>query len=65
MHDNNTLHLDIKPSNILVHNDEPYLADFGCAIGTNFLSSRTLIGTLGFMAPEVSRVNQETIHSVY
>lgn len=47
------LHLDLKPDNILVKNDNLYLLDFGSAIqGSRDQKSRKLTGTPGYAAPE-------------
>ncbi|RPB06896.1 kinase-like protein [Morchella conica CCBAS932] len=58
MHDNNFCHRDLKPENILVVSPSPIIVkicDFGVSKrlqeGTNF---RTTVGTLGYVAPEVS-----------
>ena len=60
IHDNEYVHQDIKPSNILLRYDaegkirEAKIADFGLAISLNTEGSSFLIGgTKGFQAPEV------------
>ncbi|GFG52251.1 hypothetical protein MAGR_36920 [Mycolicibacterium agri] len=58
------VHRDVKPSNILVdENDFAYLIDFGIARGANdtrLTSASSAIGTWAYMAPE--RFNSGDIH---
>lgn len=51
LHSMNIVHRDIKPRNILVHNNKVYLIDFG--LSTFGDKSSTRAGTLPFMAPEL------------
>lgn len=54
-HKNNVIHLDLKPSNILMDsNASPYLADFGLAtvLGPEGRAANPGYGTLLYMAPE-------------
>ncbi len=54
-HSNNVVHLDLKPSNILMDsNNSPYLADFGLAavLGPEGRAANPGSGTLLYMAPE-------------
>src|SRR5437868_9194230 len=50
------IHLDLKPSNILVdENGKAKVMDFGVAIGSHNFLDRQIRGTLHYMAPEVLR----------
>ena len=54
-HSNNVVHLDLKPSNILLDSARsPYLADFGLAavLGPEGRTANPGYGTLLYMAPE-------------
>ena len=71
MHDNNYVHLDIKPENITIYgNDdinqcESKLIDFGVAKnidGLSYMNSIYSVGTEHYMAPEL---NSETKPSDY
>jgi len=57
LHDENVLHLDLKPSNILLdHNLVPKITDFGLSRCFDDNKTRTvtanLIGSVGYLAPE-------------
>jgi serine/threonine protein kinase len=53
MHDNGYVHLDIKPLNITIDNNEAKLIDFGCAQYIPDIKTQLLVGTPTFMAPEM------------
>lgn len=53
MHDNNYVHLDIKPLNITIHNNEAKLIDFGLAYYIPDIEEKITVGTFNFMAPEM------------
>ncbi len=59
MHDNGYVHLDIKPINITIYENEAKLIDFGLAHYVNDITEQLYMGTLNFMAPEM--VNSEQI----
>lgn len=52
------IHRDIKPGNILIKGGRFHLADFG--ISKHIDSSRTVTGTLWYMAPEVMDQHNQT-----
>jgi formylglycine-generating enzyme required for sulfatase activity len=59
-HDNDILHRDVKPGNILVdENDRPYLIDLGLAKSLELTDYTTLtgkaLGTAAYMSPEQAR----------
>jgi len=60
LHDNNIIHCDIKPENILVMADGTLkLCDFGLAIDTTIHTPNKFLGTAEFMAPEIIELNKE------
>ncbi|KAG9499708.1 hypothetical protein J7337_008167 [Fusarium musae] len=52
------IHRDIKPQNILYHDDNFFLTDFGIAKAVD--TSKTFIGSRPYMAPEVRENRQHT-----
>jgi len=60
LHSMAVVHCDIKPSNIFMEHDDPYLTDFGLAVGREVsgISDDETAGTLSYLAPEV--LNPET-----
>ncbi|URN07963.1 serine/threonine protein kinase [Actinomadura madurae] len=53
VHDQNVIHRDLKPGNVLLAQDGPRIIDFGIARATDATSqSITMVGTPGYMSPE-------------
>jgi len=51
------VHRDVKPHNILLASDGPVVIDFGIAVGdeTSLTAAGMIVGTPGYIAPEVLR----------
>ena len=71
VHEQNVLHADIKPDNLLVASSEatgqlrPVLADFGISRNLNEESDLTAVtGTVGYIAPERYNEEIETDHEL-
>jgi hypothetical protein len=73
-HQNNVLHRDLKPSNILVRRSDrqPLIVDFGQAylfdeMRQDSLTSSGLVGSLGYIPPEVIANPKErsVLHDIY
>ena len=65
MHSNNILHRDIKPQNILLHNNIIKICDFGFStiIKESNMMFNTICGTPLFMSPELLFLKPYTIKS--
>lgn len=67
MHENNIVHRDIKPQNILLNEGKPVVADFGCAIDLTdevCTGSDRGVGTL-FYKPPGGPTNDSKKHDVF
>lgn len=66
-HKKNIIHRDVKPDNILLQGDHPYLADFGMARKLDQKTSitRGTVGTPCYMAPEIWRNNPTPQSDIY
>ncbi|MGF1579073.1 MAG: protein kinase [Gemmataceae bacterium] len=55
LHENNVIHCDIKPANLLLKNSYVKVADFDVAtfLRSNFEFDRTTAGSMPYMSPEV------------
>jgi serine/threonine protein kinase len=60
VHDRSVVHLDVKPSNIIVVNGRPILCDFGIARWRFAPRPRGVRGTEGYVAPEECRLDEIT-----
>ena len=65
MHKNNILHRDIKPQNILLHNNIVKICDFGFSttIKENNMMFNTICGTPLYMSPEILFLKPYTVMS--
>jgi serine/threonine protein kinase len=64
VHDQFIIHNDIKPGNILIRDDQPYISDFGISkdwtkAEGNFVPFRQRYGTRGYRAPELPEGDSE------
>ncbi|KAF3443590.1 hypothetical protein FNV43_RR13278 [Rhamnella rubrinervis] len=61
LHSRGLVHCDIKGTNILVGEDGPKIADFGCARRVDTVETETAVigGTPMYMAPEVARGEEQ------
>ena len=57
MHSNNIIHRDLKPSNILLtKKNDVKVCDLGTSKKIALINPSTFIGTLLYMAPEISKL---------
>ncbi|OMJ72505.1 hypothetical protein SteCoe_29048 [Stentor coeruleus] len=71
LHNMKIYHLDIKPTNILIEEDKPYIIDFDVSITKNDnqtysfqVENKIFVGTKGYAAPEIQEaVNKGIIKS--
>lgn len=65
MHDQNLVHGDLKPDNILVHDNEVKLTDFGTSrlVEDIFVKTVDGVGTWAYMAPEVAGSKKRYLNS--
>lgn len=64
-HNNNLLHLDIKPANILLHNDSYWLADWGLSKFKKCVQTVNLNGNPIFHAPEIYINERSAASDIY
>lgn len=62
LHQNGLVHRDIKPSNVVFIQGRPRLADFGLV--TSLDSSRSFVGTEGYISPEGPGTPQADIYGL-
>ncbi|MEU5881218.1 protein kinase [Spirillospora sp. NPDC047279] len=53
IHETGLIHRDLKPSNILLSADGPRVIDFGIARAADASQTTAMVGTPGFMSPEM------------
>lgn len=53
IHEAGLIHRDLKPSNVLLAADGPRVIDFGIARATDASQTTAMVGTPGFMSPEI------------
>lgn len=65
MHSRNIVHSDIKPENVLIHNDNVQLCDFGLAGYVKTEKNGPAMGTGAYMAPELmTKKSKKSIYSL-
>ncbi|WP_164983991.1 serine/threonine-protein kinase, partial [Cellulomonas endophytica] len=66
VHDAGVVHRDLKPSNVMVTRDGPVLIDFGIAQSaddTRLTSTGLVVGTPGYLAPELADGGEPSVAS--
>ena len=59
LHDQGIIHRDVKPGNILIEKDTGTVKIIDFNVSTNALDDTSVLGTPGYKAPEVSKMNPD------